>query len=378
MNKRCITACAAAFSAMAILSCQKEFPNLNNPLPVRLEAAAFSVSVCDRQPGIDPDSSYFFYGQFSGDVPDGVIEFSEGTSEGSAYRFRYKPDPVKLIQTESNLISFETTEDVNAASSTESVDIIKTNPRHFELKYVSDGSTVIKLWNGEGESEKAVKIRVESRKSVRCEGFEFRIDGRQFILKEFNPGRTFGTSSWDKLLSDPGYRYQERLPYAFVPEPDRQNPRYKEYQRACETGGYDLIEFCYDPGKGVCLEFVGTIPRNATPDNKIYARCDPVNMKFQNATWFDNGRAPFYIWNRRNYEGFRWMPQDETASDMVYRGKSGTRYYPADLRYRKAWIWNRELDDSSIRSKSCQYLVYYICDTDKGEERNFAGCLEEN
>ena len=363
--------------AALVTSCcsQTGTPNQNNPSTRELPPQAFTVTVIDRQPGIVEDSTYFFYGDVKSDCRDGVVNYDRGRTSGSGYEFHYTPDPVKLIQTGYNHIFFETSAPVNVSSSDACLDIVRTDDTHFEIRHFSDhtpddltgireGSTDIRFWNGSGDNEKSITIRVDAQSSVKCEGFEFRIDGKQYLLTEipFEDFKYVKFGDWDKW---PQYQYKEKLKFA-----GRENPDWSKT-------GLEAIEEVYYTSCGYCFELVGTIPRNATPDNRVRRLVDVVSMKTAgNLSTIDHSFAPFYIWNEAQYQGFRWLPKNDSSVESVISKSASTQFYPADLRYRKAWIWNRTLkDDEQSSYVMNQYFCFFFYEGDR--ERNFIGCLKE-
>lgn len=347
--------------------------NHNNPPVADIPGKAFTVTVCDRQSGIDPDSTYFFYGTLTRNADDGVVNFTEGTCTGSDYRFKVTPDPVKLIQTAYNEITFETSEDVNASSSDKCIDVKKIDARHFRLvchqitgsqNSIDEGTAQVRFWNGSGSGEKSISINVDARSSVKCEGFEFRLDGEQFLLKEipFEEFKNVVFGDWSKW---PQYQHKTQMRFAGKENPDRSKT------------GYEAIDAMYKTSNGYCLELVGTVPRNATPDNRVRRLMDVVSMRDgQINKKFDDGYAPFIIWNEKNYKGFRWLPKDDSPEEKVIAKSATTQFYPADLRYRKAWIWNRVYkDEESLSYSQKQYFCFIFYEGDR--ERDFIGCIKE-
>lgn len=349
--------------------------NHNNPPVADIPGKVFTVTVCDSHPGISPDSTYFFYGNLPTNSDNGVVNFTEGICAGSSYRFTYIPDPVKLIQTGYNHISFETSEDVNASSSDKCIDVIKIDSRHFRLEChqisgtpnsIDEGTAKIRFWNGSGSGEKSIYINVDARSSVKCEGFEFRLDGEQFLLKEI-PFEEFQNvefgSIWNKW---PQYQFKdEQLRFAG-----------KEFHGDVEDIIED-IERQYDVTKGYCFEFVGTVPRNATPDNRVRRLYDATSMRTGgNAVSYDN-MPLYFIWNEAGkYPGYRWLPFDDSPLEKVSSKSATTQFYPADLRYRKIWIWNRVWKNSETFTGFAQYFCYIFYDNDR--ERDFIGRIKEN
>lgn len=348
--------------------------NHNNPAEVDIPGKAFTVTVCDSHPGISPDSTYFFYGTLTRNADDGVVNFTEGTAKGSDYRFQVTPDPVKLIQTGYNEITFETSEDVNASSSDKCIDVKKIDARHFRLvchqitgsqNSIDEGTARIRFWNGSGDGEKSIYINVDVRSSVPVEGFEFRLDGEQFLLKEI-PFEEFQKvkfgNTWNKW---PQYQHKTQMRFAGKENID------------WEKTGLELIEEVYKTTNGYCLELVGTIPRNATPDNRVRRLMDVVSMRDgQIGNWYDDGYSPFYIWNERNYEEFRWLPKDNSPEEKVLSNNATTQFYPADLRYRKVWIWNRVYKHEEL-DPYLQYQYFCFLFYEGNNERDFIGGIKE-
>ena len=346
--------------------------NKNNPDPIDIPGKAFTVTVCDQQPGIEEDSTYYFYGTLTANSDNGIVNFTEGASKKSDYRFTYSPDPVKLILTGFNHISFETSEDVNVESSDKCIDIVKIDARHFELKCfrtpessisIDEGTARIRFWNGSGSSEKSIYINVDARSSVKCEGFELRINGDKFLLTEipFEDFKYVKFGDWDKW---PQYQYKTQLMFAG-----------KEHGKSKQDIIED-IEQKYNTSHGYCLEFVGTIPRNATPDNRVRRLVDVVSMRTSDIVSYDY-ISPFYFWNEAGkYNVYRWFPFDDSSRDKVLGKNASTQFYPADLRYRRAWIWNRtDYNDQSSSSPRYQFFCFLFYEGDR--ERDFIGCIKE-
>lgn len=361
--------------AFIVASCNpvEDRTNKNNPEPVDIPGKAFTIIVCDRQPGIEEDSTYFFYGTLTSNSDNGIVYFTEGSSKKSDYRFTYSPDPVKLIQTGYNEISFEASEEVNAESSDKAIDIVKIDARHFILEYhhvvgtdnsIDEGTARIRFWNGSGSSEKSIYINVDARSSVKCEGFELRINGDKFLLTEipFEDFKYVVFGDWDKW---PQYQYKSQLMFA-----GKENPDWKKT-------GLEAIENTYNTSKGYCLELIGTIPRNATPDNRVRRLVDIVSMRTNcNSKRFDDDYAPFYIWNEKYYKVFRWLPKDNSSVEKVIGKNASTQFYPADLRYRRAWIWNRVYKEEES-SPYLQYQFFSFLFYEGDRERDFIGCIKE-
>ena len=365
-----------ALLALIAAGCQpaEDRSNHNNPAEVNIPGKAFTVTVCDRQPGIEPDSTYFFYGVLTKNADDGIVNFTEGTCTGSDYRFRVKPDPVKLIQTGYNEITFETSEDVNASSSDKALDIVKIDSRHFRLachqiigsqNSIDEGTARIRFWNGSGNGEKSISINVDARSSVRIEGFEFRLDGEQFLLKEVD-SRGFRSVRYNETTNWQPFEFKTRLRFIG-----------KDYEASIKDNKIEDLKQKFDIAKGSCLEFVGTIPRNATPDNNVRRLVDAVSMRTE-GNYVSWDYMPFYYyWNEAGkYPEYRWMPFNFAPVESVNSKGASTKFYPADLRYRKAWIWNRTLKKAESDEGTSRMHFCYIC-YDGDTERAFVGCIRE-
>ena len=341
--------------------------NHNNPPVADIPGKAFTVTVCDRQPGIDSDSTYFFYGTLTRNSDDGVVNFTEGTAKGSDYRFQVTPDPVKLIQTGYNEITFETSEDVNASSSDKCIDVKKIDARHFRLvchqitgsqNSIDEGTARIRFWNGSEDGEKSIYINVDARSSVPVEGFEFKFKGQPFMLTELEY-RKYENFAPQKFTIADGKELQHAGKKSSGPYP-------KE-----DLG---IIDHEWDTSKGEVLEFVGTVPRNATPDHLVWMYCD---MLSQNAEMMSrpqefDGYAPFYVWNENKFPGFRWVQKGYKNEGLgLFYSNAATKLYPADCRYRKAWIWSRRYyNDPQIPITE---NVFHYSTTHEGSERHFWG-----
>lgn len=340
--------------------------NHNNPPVADIPGKAFTVTVCDRQPGIDPDSTYLFYGTLTRNTDDGVVNFTEGTAKGSDYRFQVTPDPVKLIQTGYNEITFETSEDVNASSSDKCIDVKKIDARHFRLvchqitgsqNSIDEGTARIRFWNGSGDREKSIYINVDARSSVPVEGFEFKFKNKSFMLTELECRKYLDFTPKRFLIAD-GKELQHAGKKSSGPYP---------------KDDLGIIDHEWDTSKGEVLEFVGTVPRNATPDHLVWMYCD---MLSQNAEMMSrpqefDGYAPFYVWNENKFPGFRWVQKGLKNNDFCLKYDSATKLYPADCRYRKAWIWSRRYYNDPQIPKTEN--VFHYSTTHEGSERHFWG-----
>lgn len=343
----------AALAALALVSCQKAQnlnPNLNNPQAAELPSVPFCITVQDQHPGISEDSTYVFRATLTKDAPDGILNFRNGTTT----------DPVQLVQTPYNTITFEADADVNASSSDACLDIVKTDARHYRIavpQTTTEGTTQIRFWNGGGNAEKAITLQLKAAPSIRCEGFELRLGGETFLLKE-----------QDAAVKDVNWslcRFPVTLPLA-----------YKEDVWTMITPtdkGLELINKVSDTSKGILLEFLGTVPRNATPDNRIRQYVDPIVQSMTiTLSAYDGGYPPFHLWNKANYPDFSWLPKGNTDPNRVYYGSVYKDYYPADLRYRRAWIWNQNPHKSGSASLM-EYFGYSI--KQNGPEKKFWGAV---
>lgn len=339
--------------------------NHNNPAEVDIPGKAFTVTVCDRHPGINADSTYFFYGTLTRNADDGVVNFTEGTAKGSDYRFTYSPDPVKLIQTGYNEINFETSEDVNASSSDKCIDIKKIDARHFHLachqitgsqNSIDEGTARIRFWNGSGDGEKSIYINVDARSSVPVEGFEFKFKNQPFMLTELEISK-----------------YEKFAPQRFnIADGKELQHAGKNHKGSYPKEDIELIEFEWDTSKGEVLEFVGTVPRNATPDHLVWMYCDILsqNAEMLSKTVYD-GYAPFYVWNENKFPGFRWIQKGLKNDNYCLKNDLATKLYPADCRYKKAWIWSRRYYNDPQIPKTDN--VFHYSTTHEGSERHFWG-----
>lgn len=340
--------------------------NHNNPPEVDIPGKAFTVTVCDRHPGISPDSTYFFYGTLTRNADDGVVNFTEGTATGSDYRFTYTPDPVKLIQTGYNEITFETSEDVNASSSDKCIDIKKIDARHFRLvchqitgsqNSIDEGTARIRFWNGSGNGGKSICINVGARSSVPVEGFEFKFKNKSFMLTELECKK-----------------YLDFTPRSFlIAEGKELQHAGKEHSGKSPDDDLGKVEFWWDPSKGEVLEFVGTVPRNATPDHLVWMYCDILsqNAEIMSRPQDFDGYAPYYVWNENKFPGFRWVQKGLKNNDFCIMNDLATKLYPADCRYKKAWIWSRRDYNDPIIPKTDN--VFHYSTTHEGSERHFWG-----
>lgn len=326
-----ISAAALVLSVVAVQSCNKNMQNTNNPPAIELPSAQFTVRICDEHPGISSDSVYRFFAELKQDAKDGTVNFTEGESNSSDYRFTFPADPVKLVITPYNRITFETSEDVNASSSLSCLDIQKLDSRHFRAGgYNFDGFTEIKFWNGSGASENSISIRLEAARSIRLEGFELRLDGKRTELKETD--------------NNAGFRNLNTGEFTIF---SLENITVRDWYS--NVGDAYSTEDIYELDKASVLEFVGTIPRNATPDNEVVQMIDIVSHR-QNCP---EDCMDFYPYNSASFPGFRWMPfvkgsinDEQNGYTYTLDGERRQKYYPADLRYRKALVWDVVTHDS--------------------------------
>lgn len=343
----------AAIAALALSGCQKPVsPNLNNP-PVRdIPAERFSLTVCDGQQGTD--SLYRYFATLSKDSPDGTVIFDRAECGGSTWE--YAPDEVTLIQTPCNTITFESDRDVNAASEDACLDIVREDSRHYRIKYVGEGSSTIRFWNGDN-GENSISIRLQAAASVKCQGFELRLDGKTYFLQEQDVA--VSKVNWNAC------RFETRLPVAC------KSTVWEEIKS--QDKGLELIEKVSDVSLGMVLEFVGTIPRNATPDNRLYRRIDPIGQSITpTSAAYDNGYPPFAIWNEKYWPQYRWMPKGDSDPDKIYAGSSYKSCNPADIRYRKVWIWNQNFYKGGLGSlDECFGFFFY----DGSQEKSFWGAI---
>lgn len=343
-------------SSLALVSCgdKENFtPNPNNPKEQQLPAAKFSVKVCEEEQGVFADSLYRFIASVNApaSLDDGKVTFTQKVSvngaHGAGRTWSITPDVVELVLTPYNKISFEMDADVNASSSSDVMDIRKGEDlKHYELKAVKDGdgiregSSTIRFWNGDANSN-AITIRVRAANHVDIEGFEFRISdlngshARNFTLLEVPAGTTY-----------------KNVPYldgAVVMDLD--NIGRLEYFEDTETPSY--TENMYDLSRASVLEFLGTVPRCATPDNELELMLDIVSFY---AYGVSDDTMNFYKYNQRAYPEFRWLPLVEnsvndfyTASQYSNRftGKYATKIHPSDIRGLKAVVWNQEISKKS-------------------------------
>ena len=362
MKNLIFTAVFSAIFPLLVLSCGKEEQNLNNPPVTDIPAQRFSIRICDEQPGISPDSIYRYYAVTDSDLPDGEACFTEGMSVGSEYKFGYDGDRVRLVQTPYNTISFEASADVNASSGSANLDIIKIDSRHYRVgKYIRDGSAEIRFWNGSGDGVNSISILVDARKTVPVEGFELRMSDRN------------------------GSVFKEMF---LVPQPSSTNFRNINYNE-CKIADLDCIcypdwmergekdsrgtEDIFDLGKASILEFVGTVPRNATPDNEIVQMVDFVSHRQIS----ENERTDYHPYNSVSFSGYRWTPYMNgfsAATSSPKEGQMKQSVYPADIRYLKAMVWSKGLN---FKNPDCYAYIWYRAKVN-GTIRNWWGVIYES
>ena len=355
-------------------------PNPNNPPAQILPQKAFTITVCEEEPGVDKDSTYRFFAEIRGGAPDGKVTFTKvcGVDKNGSNKkvFDTTPDVVELVLTPWNSISFEFTADVNAFSSTDIIDVKKTSDlKHYVLTAKKSGGSIdtgwgtgegggegrgrtvqsleegysdISFWNGDRET--AVVIRVRTANHIDVEGFEFALDGKKYMLVE-QPVKTVG-----KNLSAECYLC--KLPCIARPDDEYYIKGKKDYK----------TEDIYPPEKFSTIEFLGTVPRNATPDNKIAQHVDALSFSIPEFS------ADYYIahyWNKANNPEFRWMPFYERSTLDSYNSPGALMnyykvpVYPADLRARKGKIFNinfREFIGSNYHYAQHYYFRYTVQD----------------
>lgn len=348
-NKRLLDA-TALLAVLAILAaCSKTEMNPNNPQEKDLPGKAFSVVLCDEQPGADKDSVYYFYADVSSDIADAKASYTRVGAKGSGRVFDVEPDVVEIIQTPYNTIRFESTENVNGASGNICVDIVRDTDRDYHLVYKSDGETDITLWNGSGELRKQKVIRVKARASVPCEAILIRLDGDDFYLRRgaWKSITEMGVENWATVKvalcsgwkNTNGYPIIHRMQTSFLgfmhtmPLEKEYDPSSKElisYWASPYTGQllkdeifknwstYDHAGRLFDVERMTKYEIVGTVPRNATPDCELTLIADPVctNQTYSNLGEDDlsdnyfpqtNNILNYHEFNSKANPEFRWM-----------------------------------------------------------------------
>ena len=371
----------AAVLTVLLASCgNKEnlSPNPNNPPSQILPEQAFTVKVFVEEQGVEKDSLYIYTGEVKSDCPDGKVAFTSvtGVHAGTPARtFTVEPDVVELVLTPWNSIRFETTAQVNASSSTDIADIVKDgdlqnyrlkakidtdNPRELstfdvvmptqrsdKVKAIKEGTTDIRFWNGPEDGGKSITIRVRTANHIAVEGFELAIDGKRVFLVEGTKETTYGDLKEDAVLC--------RLPNIAKPMEEYFDNKKDSYE----------TEEVFYTNRFSTIEFIGTIPRNATPDNRLTQIIDALSFRNfcigPKEDWNDA-----YYWSSDNYSEFRWMPyRKETQSDFgqpfppSLGGKRAYKLYPADVRYRKSMIWNYFIKEHSDRINSEDYYFDY-------------------
>ena len=365
----------AAVLTVLLASCgNKEnlSPNPNNPPAQILPEQAFTVKVFVEEQGVEKDSLYIYTGEVKSDCPDGKVAFTSvtGVHAGTPARtFTVEPDVVELVLTPWNSIRFETTARVNASSSTDIADIVKDGDlqdyrlkakidtdntrelstfdvvmptqRNDKVKAIKEGTTDIRFWNGPENGGKSITIRVRTANHIAVEGFELAIDGKRVFLVEGTKETTYSDLKEDAVLC--------RLPNIAKPS--------EEYY---ERGKTDYkTEEIFHVEKFSTIEFIGTIPRNATPDNRLTQIKDALS--FRNYC-VKSDYNDSYLWSSDNYSEFRWMPyRKETQSDygQPFPPKRAYKLYPADVRYRKSMIWNFSIKERSERYNELDYYFNY-------------------
>lgn len=376
---------ALIFSLFSLVSCgdkENYAPNPNNPPAQILPQKAFTVTVCEEEPGVEADSTYRFFAEIRGSAPDGKVTFTKvcGVDKNGDNKkiFDTTPDVVELVLTPWNSISFEFTAEVNAFSSTDIIDVKKTSDlKHYVLTAKKSGGSIdtgwgtgeggtgtgrtvqsleegyseISFWNGDRET--AVVIRVRTANHIDVEGFEFALDGKRYMLVE-QPVRIEG-----KDLS--GDCYLCTLPCIARPEDEYFIWEKTDYR----------TEDIYPPEKFSTIEFLGTVPRNATPDNKVAQHVDALSFK---VAGFSGDYKIAHYWNEANNPEFRWMPfyewskTDDYDHPRALKNNYKIPMYPADLRARKGKIfnlWSREFTSSNYHYTRNYYFRYTTGDNQR-------------
>ena len=376
----------AAVLTVLLASCggkENLSPNLNNPPAQNLPQKAFTITVCEEEPGVEADSTYRFFAEIRGGAPDGKVTFTKvcGVDKNGNNKkvFDTTPDVVELVLTPWNSISFEFTAEVNAFSSTDIIDVKKTSDlKHYVLTAKKSGGSIDTGWGGEGrgrtvqsleegyseisfwngDRETAVVIRVRTANHIDVEGFEFALDGKKYMLVE-QPVKTVG-----KDLS--GDCYLCTLPCIAKSMDEFYIKGKKDYK----------TEEIYPPEKFSTIEFLGTVPRNATPDNKVAQHVDALSFKVAE---FSQKESIAYYWNEAGNPEFRWMPFYERSKsddfDHPYALKNNYKVpmYPADLRARKGKIFNVVLKE---RTDFFYVQHYYFRYTTGNEQRAWWGLIQ--
>ena len=371
---------AAVLTALLASCGDKEnlTPNPNNPPAQNLPQKAFTITVCEEEPGVEADSTYRFFAEIRGGAPDGKVTFTKvcGVDKNGNNKkvFDTTPDVEELVLTPWNSISFEFTAEVNAFSSTDIIDVKKTSDlKHYVLTAKKSGGSIDTGWGGEGrgrtvqsleegyseisfwngDRETAVVIRIRTANHIDVEGFEFALDGKKYMLVE-QPVKTDG-----KDLS--GDCYLCTLPCIARPSGEYYQQGKTDYK----------TEDIYPPEKFSTIEFLGTVPRNATPDNKIAQHVDALSFK---VAGFSGDYKIAHYWNETNNPEFRWTPFYERSTSDSYDSPGALMnyykvpMYPADLRARKGKIFNvnsRELTGSSYHYTRQYYFRYTVQDGQK-------------
>ena len=346
-------------------------PNPNNPPVQTLPQRAFTVKVFVEEQGIIKDSTYVFEGEVKSSCLDGKVAFTSVTGRHagvSARTFNVDPDIVELVLTPWNSIRFETTAPVNASSSTDVADIVmdggmqnytvkanidNVNPRQLkafessEFFYpeerrdkpgaIVEGTTDIRFWNGADEGSNGIVIRVRTANHIAVEGFELEIDGKRAFLVEGTKETNMGNLSKDAVI-------------AYLPCVA------KDREEFYVNGKHDYkTEEVYYTDKFSTIAFIGTVPRNATPDNRIIQIIDPIS--FIHPT-FDDDYSLQYPWSSVNCPDFRWMPFREEVTNC-FNYSTVIRLYPADVRYRKSKIWNPFIRELKENFRMDNYFLDY-------------------
>ena len=414
-----LAACAVFSSSLALVSCgEKEnfTPNPNNPKEQTLPAAPFTVKVCVTEPGIDRDSVYVFGATVSSSSTDGKVTFTSVASinpkTGQPSRtFSVTPDVVELALTPWNSITFEicgipgATPDVpvkvNASSSADVADVValngnltkytlkpktsggtidissgwgwiaggadpvaNTDAENVKVQAITDGYTDVRFWNGTSGSsdEHSITIRVRTANHIAVEGFEFALDGKRYSLVETDLKMT--------AENLPSSAYLCKLPCIARPMEE-----YYVYGKS----DYNTEEV-YPSEKFSTIEFLGTIPRNATPDNRVKMYVDAMASKCARA--LNTYEIP-YFWNEANNSDFRWLPFQQASMGDTWKmhsaldGYMSVPYFPADLCYRKAKIFNEIIKEfTGVDYHYTQNYYFRYSTTNDSNERCWWGLVQ--
>lgn len=170
----------AAMLLCGALSCTKmDLPG--NPDEQDFPAALFSVSLHETR----------CYKEYDYLVADGGAISGDGTS---------------LTVTSWNTVKLSLTSDdadfigANVASSnTGSIAVTRIDGTHYQLSYVSDGESDIRVWT----TAKEISFHLDSRDFIPLEGIRMRVDGKEFTVRA------------DSTLPSP---YDKDSPYSWGPE----------------------------------------------------------------------------------------------------------------------------------------------------------------